>query len=96
MQRGLKLLFPSFPYYDGLHLQMVSQSEPFLFKVAIAMYFFPKMRHVSNIEYFSESLAVAVISLATLFLDHWSWLVSGMWKNSQVLSKNLLNTVGRA
>lgn len=53
------------------------------------------MRHVSNIEYFSESLAVAVISLATLFLDHWSWLVSGMWKNSQVLSKNLLNTVGR-
>lgn len=60
------------------------------------MYFFPKMRHVSNIEYFSESLAVAVISLATLFLDHWSWLVSGMWKNSQVLSKNLLNTVGRA
>lgn len=96
MQRGLKSLLPSFPYYDGLHLQMVSQSEPFLFKVAIAMYFCPKMRHVSNIKYFSENLAVAVISLATLFLDHWSWLMRGMWKKSQVLSKNLLNNVGRA
>lgn len=96
MQRDFKRLLPSFPYYDGLHLQMVSQSEPFPFKVAIAIYFCPKMRCVSNIKYFLESLPVTVISLATLFLDHWSWLVRGMWKNSQALSKNLLTTVGRA